>query len=375
LYYPGFRSDTHGEKFQAELRHDLLRETGWEAVLRARVTEGYKIVQYHGAFAVRNQGQPDLMVLPTVDCDKCVSIDIVVDEKKAIRSQQAVVQIALLYSTSFGERRIRVLTLVAPVVDAPLQLWSKINVAPLVAALSRRAILSINTQSISKVRARVKSTVFAILSAAARCSTDNKTARDRMASLPTMALALLKSKLLRAGTDIRIDERSFLHHWAMTVDQSTVEAFLYPRLFVVHPLDPAAGVKDAEGTVSLPQEQSLSMAGLSSESVYLVDNGMEFYLRVGSQVDPNWLHSMGLDAKTAQLHEQTDGDLTSEYARLRTICTYLRKLSFSFQRLQVVMEGSPDDRKFAELLFEDSSAHQKSFAEFAQEIAAQTGFY
>ncbi|KHN16032.1 Protein transport protein Sec24-like [Glycine soja] len=35
-YYPAFQSVIHGEKLQNELRRDLTRETGWEAVLRIR---------------------------------------------------------------------------------------------------------------------------------------------------------------------------------------------------------------------------------------------------------------------------------------------------------------------------------------------------
>ncbi|KAF4722405.1 hypothetical protein FOZ63_024640, partial [Perkinsus olseni] len=45
-YYPGFRADVQGEKLRAELQHVCTRDMGWEAVMRVRVSKGWKITNF-----------------------------------------------------------------------------------------------------------------------------------------------------------------------------------------------------------------------------------------------------------------------------------------------------------------------------------------
>jgi len=82
-YYPSFASQRDGDKFVADLRHNLTRETAWEAVMRVRSTKGkaphcrvlvidhchtgVKVAAHYGNFAIRST---DLMALPAVDTDK-----------------------------------------------------------------------------------------------------------------------------------------------------------------------------------------------------------------------------------------------------------------------------------------------------------------
>ena len=47
----------------AEIRRNLTRLTGWEAVMRIRVSRGIRISGFHGHFFVRSS---DLLALPQV---------------------------------------------------------------------------------------------------------------------------------------------------------------------------------------------------------------------------------------------------------------------------------------------------------------------
>ena len=66
FYYPGFTAAGLGTKFREELVHVLTRETGFEAVMRVRVTKGWKINQFHGNYLMRGT---DLLALPNVTSD------------------------------------------------------------------------------------------------------------------------------------------------------------------------------------------------------------------------------------------------------------------------------------------------------------------
>ncbi len=52
-YYAGFSRALHGEKLERELMHVISREQGWEAVMRIRVSKGWKITNFYGHQYVR----------------------------------------------------------------------------------------------------------------------------------------------------------------------------------------------------------------------------------------------------------------------------------------------------------------------------------
>ena len=100
-----------GEKLSRELQHNLTREQGWEAVMRVRVSRGLRISAFHGHFFIRGT---DLLALPNIDEDKTFAVEIA-HEENALNAGTCCMQAALLYTTSSGERRIRVHTVQLPV--------------------------------------------------------------------------------------------------------------------------------------------------------------------------------------------------------------------------------------------------------------------
>ena len=109
-YYPNFNRTRDGLKFERELQHCLTRSTGFEAVMRVRATRGLRITNFYGNYFIRGT---DLLALPNCTSDSTFSFDLAYEE--AVLSAQAItVQAALLYTSSNGERRIRIHTIVLP---------------------------------------------------------------------------------------------------------------------------------------------------------------------------------------------------------------------------------------------------------------------
>ena len=79
--------------------------------MRIRATQGISISNFHGHFFVRS---PDLLSLPNVNPDAGFAMHVSLEESlHNIRA--ATFQAAVLYTSSHGERRIRVHTLCLPV--------------------------------------------------------------------------------------------------------------------------------------------------------------------------------------------------------------------------------------------------------------------
>lgn len=124
-------------------------------------------------------------------------------------------------------------------------------------------------------------------------------------------------------------------------------------------------------SIELPAEAGLTSEVLRSDTVYLVDNGMEFLLRVGRQVDPNWLLSVfgvhtleGVDTRTVHMQTPPAGDMDSPCRRLSNILTYLREVSPLYQQLHIIKEGEPTELHFLHMLIEDRNMSAMSLAEF-----------
>ncbi|KAM7263321.1 hypothetical protein ACFE04_001004 [Oxalis oulophora] len=132
----------------SELYRDLTRETAWEAVMRVRCGKGteadfsvftfmgIRFTTYHGNFMLRST---DLLALPAIDCDKAYAMQLSLEET-LLTTQTVYFQVALLYTASCGERRIRIHTLAAPTVADLGEMYSQADTGAIVSLFSRLAI-------------------------------------------------------------------------------------------------------------------------------------------------------------------------------------------------------------------------------------------
>lgn len=120
-FYPGFHAGNQAEsvRLKQEIIALLSEEIGLEAVMRTRCSEGIICKAFYGNFTTR---VPDVMALPNVPRGQsyCVELDLEED----IQSSCVFFQTALLYTTCFGERRIRVMNLCLPVTKSMSELYS-----------------------------------------------------------------------------------------------------------------------------------------------------------------------------------------------------------------------------------------------------------
>jgi protein transport protein SEC24 len=118
-FYPGFSAPRDAVKLSAELSHNLLRPTGWEAVMRLRCSKGMRVSTFHGHLFVRSN---DLVALPSVSADDTVVAQLQMEDTM-VAGARVYVQCAVLYTNSSSERRIRVHTLSLPVVGSVFDMF------------------------------------------------------------------------------------------------------------------------------------------------------------------------------------------------------------------------------------------------------------
>ena len=135
-YYPAFNGSKDGPELESKIRRVLTRETGWEAVMRIRCSRGLKVSSFYGHFFIRST---DLLALPNVDADKAFAVQFSHEEGN-LQGRTCCFQVALLYTSSSGERRIRVLTSQLPTTQLVSEMYQHADVGASINLMGRIAI-------------------------------------------------------------------------------------------------------------------------------------------------------------------------------------------------------------------------------------------
>jgi len=147
-YYFGFHITLQGMKFKAELLHVLTRYMGWEAVMRVRVSRGWKITKFYGHLFIRGQ---DLLVVPNCHADQTFAVTIDMEEN-VTPDPVLCVQSALLYTNCEGERRIRVHTWAATTTQNFNDIMNSVDVQATACLLSNVALQTCKDQTMAEGR-------------------------------------------------------------------------------------------------------------------------------------------------------------------------------------------------------------------------------
>ncbi|CAH2107646.1 unnamed protein product [Euphydryas editha] len=162
-HIPLFRAQRpwQAEQLTQMLTRYLTRKIGFEAVMRVRCTRGISIHTFHGNFFVRST---DLLSLPNVSPDAGFGMQLTIEESLS-DLQQVCFQAALLYTSSKGERRIRVHTLALPIANTLPDVLHSADQQCIIGLLSKMAVDRCATASMSEAKEALINAAVDVLSA------------------------------------------------------------------------------------------------------------------------------------------------------------------------------------------------------------------
>lgn len=307
-------------RFEEDMKHYLTRSIGFEAVMRLRCTRGVSIHTFHGNFFVRST---DLIALPNVNPDSSYGIQVTISEDLK-DFNQACFQAALLYTSSNGERRIRVHTIALPVVSVLPDIIESADHEAIVSLLAkmavdrscqvniqeaREALINANVDVINTYRL-VNPTQYAGLFTS--CS-------NRL--LPLYSLALLKhvsfvvvalvyfpkhiflfQTAFRLGISTRIDERVYAMENMKSLPIKSLMLYIYPNLYPIHyQFDP-------QTNPLFPVQ--LTFANIERNGVYLLDTYDHLYFYICKSVHPQFLSEVFNVTQWSQIPDEGDQNST-----------------------------------------------------------------
>lgn len=338
--YPGFNPGIDGPNFEAHLNKRLTQATAFEAVMRIRCTKGMRITNFYGNFFIRGT---DLLALPNCNGDSVFGFDLAHDEQNP-PSPVITVQAALLFTSDTGQRRIRVMTQALPITQLTSEFIESVDTEAVCTLLAKQALDVSVKSSVDNARMRLQQTCVDILRTAkggdkrsvsgysvpapnAPGGNEGETSiPPNLQLLPLYTLSLMKNVALRGGTDVHPDERVHSQYIMNSAAVDETINFIYPKMFSIHDMDHESGLPAADGIggddgvqvagrerILLPRAVNLSVERLTSDGLFLLDNGVQMHLWVGRSCNPNLMASLfGVESLESvdmnQIVVQTGGD-------------------------------------------------------------------
>ncbi|XP_023590563.1 protein transport protein Sec24B isoform X2 [Trichechus manatus latirostris] len=376
-YYPSFHythNPSQAEKLHKDLKRYLTRKIGFEAVMRIRCTKGLSMHTFHGNFFVRST---DLLSLANINPDAGFAVQLSIEENLTDTSLVCF-QTALLYTSSKGERRIRVHTLCLPVVSSLADVYAGVDVQAAICLLANMAVDRSVSSSLSDARDALVNAVVDSLSAyGSTVSNLQHSALIAPSSLklfPLYVLALLKQKAFRTGTSTRLDDRVYAMCQIKSQPLVHLMKMIHPNLYRIDRLTDEGAIHVNDRVVPQPPLQKLSAEKLTREGAFLMDCGYVFYIWIGKSCDNNFIEDVlgypnfaSIPQKMTHLPELDT--LPSE--RARSFITWLRDSRPLSPLLHVVKDESPATTEFFQHLIEDRTEAAFSYYEFLLHIQQQ----
>lgn len=195
-YYPRYHPESSPEqviRFATDLKRYLTRKIGFEAVMRLRCTRGLSIHTFHGNFFVRST---DLLALPNVSPDSGFGMQLTIEESLSDMVNVSL-QAAVLYTSSKGERRIRIHTYCLPVTRSVNELVNGADQEAIVGLVAKMAVDRTTMSSLKEARDALANVAIDYLQAYKQHVTSHTPGSlispYALRSIPVYVLALMKN--------------------------------------------------------------------------------------------------------------------------------------------------------------------------------------
>ncbi|KAF7795675.1 hypothetical protein EIP86_006840 [Pleurotus ostreatoroseus] len=200
-FYPAFNARTEdAQKFAHEFGAVLAQPIMLEAVMRVRASKNLRMSSFHGNFFVRST---DLLAMPAVPQDLSYAIEVQIED--TITAPYVVFQTAVLHTTCYGERRIRVVTTALPTTSNLSEVFASADQVAIATLLANKAVERCITHKLEDSRDALFNKMVEILqaykasmTAAGAGASAQLAISENLKMLPVLVLGLLKNVSMKS---------------------------------------------------------------------------------------------------------------------------------------------------------------------------------
>ncbi len=297
------KSKRNTERLKREMLRILTNDVALESVLKIRCSEGLRPVAIHGCGVAKTNSETNIPVVKE-DTAFCATFEYTQDLPE--NESTAYLQISFLYTTTTGERVVRVFNIVLSLTSQLSSVFRHSNIDVVTNLLCKKALSKIDSEtSLTTVREAMLKRCIKILHAYRKfCATASSSGQlilpEALKFLPLLALALRKSVWLRSNKamdpnpEINADSRATA---ILNLQSSSAPLFtstLYPFLFCLNGITEKDGTRRTVDETTtrryadkfvLPKPDYPSSENLSEDGLVLLVAGLDIYFWVGRKVD------------------------------------------------------------------------------------------
>ncbi|XP_051821787.1 protein transport protein Sec24D isoform X1 [Antechinus flavipes] len=351
--YNNFQKHLDSQTFLNDLRNDVQKMTGFDAIMRVRTSTGFRATDFFGAIYMNNTTDVEMAA---VDCDKAVTVEFKHDDKLN-EDNGALIQCAVLYTTISGQRRLRIHNISLNCSSQLADLYKSCETDALINFFAKSAFTAVLTQPLKTVRdILVHQTAHMLACYRKNCASPSAVSQlilpDAMKVFPVYMNSLLKNCVLLSRPEISMDERAYQRQLVMSMDVADTQLFFYPQLIPIHTMD--------VNSETLPVAIRCSEERLSEGGVFLLANGLRMFLWLGVSTPPDLIQ--GIFNVPSFTHINTDvtslpevGNPYSQKLRL-TMSNIQQKKPYSM-KLTIVKQREQPEMVFRQFLVEDKGLY------------------
>ncbi|KAG6773338.1 hypothetical protein POTOM_020608 [Populus tomentosa] len=369
-YYP-FSAVSDPAKLYNDLRWNVTRPQGLRrAVMRVRA---FKFKNTMETFASAFQD----IDLAVIDCDKTIMVTLKHDDKLQdgqnvlfrtskqtkitvtgnLCATAILVLCALLYTTVYGQRRIRVANLSLPCTNNLSNLFRLADLDSQFVCFLKQAANEIPSNPSLVVQEQVTNFCINILLSYRKfCATVSSSGQlilpEALKLLPLYTLGIC-----------------FLH-----IDLCLFIGSVYVEIAVIY--HDRFEMNEADGS-RIPSALALSSEYVSEDGIYLLENGQDGLIYIGNSVTSDTLQKLFGISSVAEIPTQYSQFVLEQYdnplsKKLNNVVNEIRQQRCSFLRLKLCKKGDPSGMSFFSYLVEDKvPAGGLSYVEFLVHIHRQ----
>uniref|UniRef100_A0A672MEW8 Protein transport protein Sec24D-like n=1 Tax=Sinocyclocheilus grahami TaxID=75366 RepID=A0A672MEW8_SINGR len=318
----------NGQQFLSDLRRDVEKSIGFDAIMRVRTGTGFRATDFFGAIYMNNTTDVEMAA---VDCDKAVTVEFKHDDTLSEESG-AVMQCALLYTTIGGQRRLRIHN---------LSLNCSSQLSELYKSCETDALINFFAKSGDRITNSYRNVH------------ENLILPDAMKVFPVYMNSLLKTPTLVGSTELSTDDRAFHRLLVNAMGVEETQVLLYPRLIPLHTMDVSSE--------AIPAPVRCSEERLSESGIFLLENGLCVFLWLGQACPPDLIQNLFNVPSLGHLSSEGPTSLpvldNAHSRKIHSIISSISQRRATSMKLLIVKQKDRSEMLFRQHLVEDKGLH------------------
>lgn len=365
ICYNSLQSEMEQERFRADLSRCVKMQMAFKVQLRVFVSKEMCISGCYGSFIAR----PDSCCVAMAALDWRTALAFEFTHDKSLDETRGVaIQFVLSYSSSSGENRTRIHTVILSASRQPLDTFRSSQAETLLAFYCKKMYSLALESPLQSLRDELQTEVTEMLACFRKHSCTTSVSPGQLVlpqflkAVPVYINSLRKSEVLLPGLRSSVHQRLQLRSLIVSMDTLSTASQFYPLIL---PLSVSA---DNANMPSLEEAVRCTVSSLDPGALYLIYCPLALLLWVGSCVPPHTLLQL---FNTKSFSYLTSGEIklpvlenSLSISTRALICSLQASAAVTLQ-LKLVREGDSCEESLQHLLVEDKSPNGgASYADF-----------